>query len=154
MKPFYCNLCFTGGLPNLVVLNLNHNQIKRLPPEIKRLINGIQELHTFNLNTIPMTNDMICLCPTSLTKLQHLSMQDNKLEEVPVELGLLGMLSEINLTFNCVTQLPWQLCQCKELTRLWLARNQLTSLPDVGIASLMSFSEDRMDGALLTARRL
>lgn len=34
----FCNLCFTGGLQNLVVLNLNHNQIQRLPPEIKRYV--------------------------------------------------------------------------------------------------------------------
>lgn len=40
-EPLYCNLCFTGGLQNLVVLNLNHNQIQRLPPEIKRYIYAI-----------------------------------------------------------------------------------------------------------------
>lgn len=34
--------CFTGGLPNLVMLNLNHNQIQRLPPEIRRYIYGIK----------------------------------------------------------------------------------------------------------------
>lgn len=39
-EPFYCNFCFTGGLQNLVVLNLNHNQVQRLPPEIKRYIYG------------------------------------------------------------------------------------------------------------------
>uniref|UniRef100_A0A3P8T4N4 Leucine rich repeat containing 69 n=1 Tax=Amphiprion percula TaxID=161767 RepID=A0A3P8T4N4_AMPPE len=94
----------SGGLENLVVLNLNHNHIQRLPPEIK-----------------------------SLTKLQHLSVLDNKLEEVPVEIGHLASLSEINLTSNKLSQLPQQLYQCKELTKLYAARNKLTSLPEVGI---------------------
>ncbi|XP_035848714.1 leucine-rich repeat-containing protein 69 isoform X1 [Sander lucioperca] len=89
------------GLRNLVVLNLNHNQIQRLPPEIK-----------------------------SLSRLRHLSALDNKLEEVPVELGHLTMLSEINFTSNNLSWLPQQLCQCKELTKLHVARNKLTSLPE------------------------
>ncbi|XP_039676104.1 leucine-rich repeat-containing protein 69 isoform X2 [Perca fluviatilis] len=89
------------GLRNLVVLNLNHNQIQRLPPEIK-----------------------------SLSRLRHLSVLDNKLEEVPVELGHLTMLSEINFTSNNLSWLPQQLCQCKELTKLHVARNKLTSLPE------------------------
>uniref|UniRef100_A0A3P8T0U7 Leucine-rich repeat protein SHOC-2 n=1 Tax=Amphiprion percula TaxID=161767 RepID=A0A3P8T0U7_AMPPE len=84
------------GLENLVVLNLNHNHIQRLPPEIK----------------------------------QHLSVLDNKLEEVPVEIGHLASLSEINLTSNKLSQLPQQLYQCKELTKLYAARNKLTSLPE------------------------
>ncbi|XP_069032589.1 leucine-rich repeat-containing protein 69 [Embiotoca jacksoni] len=95
-----------GGLPNLVVLNLNHNQIQRLPPDIKRL-----------------------------EKLQHLSVLDNKLEEVPVEIGYLTSLVEINLTYNNLTLLPQQLYQCKELTKLHAARNKLTTLPE-GITAL------------------
>ncbi|XP_045915029.1 leucine-rich repeat-containing protein 69 isoform X2 [Micropterus dolomieu] len=91
------------GLHNLVVLNLNHNQIQRLPPEIK-----------------------------SLRRLQHLSVLDNQLEEVPAELGHLTMLSELNLTSNNLSWLPQQLYQCKELTRLYVARNKLTSLPECG----------------------
>ncbi|XP_008305017.1 leucine-rich repeat-containing protein 69 [Stegastes partitus] len=95
-----------GGLVNLVVLNLNHNHIQRLPAEIR-----------------------------SLTKLQHLSVLDNKLEEVPVEVGHLARLSEINLTSNKLSRLPQQLYQCKELTKLYAARNDLTSLPE-GIKTL------------------
>ncbi|XP_035762435.1 LOW QUALITY PROTEIN: leucine-rich repeat-containing protein 69 [Neolamprologus brichardi] len=92
-----------GGFKNLVVLNLNHNQIQRLPPGI-----------------------------ISLTMLEHLSLLDNKLEEVPAELGHLTRLSEINLNFNKLSRLPRQLYQCKELTKLYMARNYLTSLPEEG----------------------
>uniref|UniRef100_A0A671V0N0 Leucine rich repeat containing 69 n=1 Tax=Sparus aurata TaxID=8175 RepID=A0A671V0N0_SPAAU len=90
-----------GGLHNLVVLNLNHNQIQRLPPEIR-----------------------------SLHGLQHLSLLDNQLEEVPAELGQLTSLTELNLTSNNLSGLPQQLYQCEELTKLYLARNKLTSLPE------------------------
>ncbi|XP_028255895.1 leucine-rich repeat-containing protein 69 [Parambassis ranga] len=95
-----------GGLPNLTVLNLNHNKIQRLPAEIK-----------------------------SLTKLLHLSVLDNNLEEVPAEIGHLTMLSELNLTSNKLSVLPQQLYKCKDLTKLHVARNKLTSLPE-GITAL------------------
>uniref|UniRef100_A0A665U6A9 Leucine-rich repeat protein SHOC-2 n=1 Tax=Echeneis naucrates TaxID=173247 RepID=A0A665U6A9_ECHNA len=102
----------TGRLQNLVVLNLNHNQIQRLPPEIKRYIH----------------RSWCCVC--SLSNLQHLSVLDNNLEEVPAEIGHLTKLSEINLTSNKLSWLPQQLYQCKDLTKLHVARNQLSSLPE------------------------
>uniref|UniRef100_A0A672YV23 Leucine rich repeat containing 69 n=1 Tax=Sphaeramia orbicularis TaxID=375764 RepID=A0A672YV23_9TELE len=95
-----------GCLPNLVILNLNHNHIQRLPAEVK-----------------------------SLVKLQHLSVMDNQLEEVPAELGHLTELTEMNFTFNNVSSLPQQLYRCRELTKLYLARNKLSHLPE-GIGAL------------------
>ncbi|CAL8297011.1 unnamed protein product [Lota lota] len=95
-----------GGLPNLVVLNLNHNQIQNLPPEIK-----------------------------SLAKLELLSVTDNQLEDIPPELGQLSNLVELNLTRNKLSSLPGELYSCKELTKLYVARNRLTVLPE-GIRAL------------------
>lgn len=80
--------------------------------------------------------------PVSLTRLQHLSVLDNKLEELPVEVGHLTRLSEINLTSNNLSQLPQQLYQCKELTKVYAARNKLTSLPEVGVHSCDIFFLD------------
>lgn len=71
--------------------------------------------------------------PISLRRLQHLSLLDNQLEEVPTELGQLTRLTELNLTSNNLSGLPQQLYQCEELTKLYLARNKLTSLPEVGV---------------------
>lgn len=79
------------------------------------------------------------IIPFSLNKLQHLSVLDNNLEEVPAELGHLTRLSEMNLTSNNLSSLPQQLYQCKELTKLYIARNRLTSLPEVGFHFRMSF---------------
>ncbi|XP_054909902.1 leucine-rich repeat-containing protein 69 [Poeciliopsis prolifica] len=95
-----------GSLRDLVVLNLNHNKIKRLPPEIGRL-----------------------------KKLQLLSMIDNKLEELPGEIGCLKKLSELNLTFNNLSRLPRQLYFCMNLVQLYAARNRLINLPE-GITAL------------------
>ncbi|XP_016524707.1 leucine-rich repeat-containing protein 69 isoform X3 [Poecilia formosa] len=92
-----------GNLGNLVVLNLNHNNIQRLPPEIGRL-----------------------------RKLQHFSIVDNKLEELPGEVGCLKKLSELNLTYNNLSSLPKQLYFCRNLIKLYAARNRLTNLPEVG----------------------
>uniref|UniRef100_A0A3Q3EZ80 Leucine-rich repeat protein SHOC-2 n=1 Tax=Kryptolebias marmoratus TaxID=37003 RepID=A0A3Q3EZ80_KRYMA len=93
-------------LEKLVVLNLNHNNIQRLPPEIK------------------------------LRELQHLSLMDNKLEELPHEVGYLTKLCELNLTSNKLLWLPQQLYQCRELTKLNAARNKLTSLPEFHLLPL------------------
>lgn len=60
------------------------------------------------------------LSNSSLTMLEHLSVLDNKLEEVPAKLGHLTRLSEINLNFNKLSWLPRQLYQCKELTKLYM----------------------------------
>ncbi|XP_008420179.1 leucine-rich repeat-containing protein 69 isoform X1 [Poecilia reticulata] len=96
-----------GNLGNLVVLNLDHNNIQRLPPEIGRL-----------------------------RKLQHFSMLDNKLEELPGEVGCLKALSELNLNYNNLSSLPEQLYFCRSLLKLYAARNRLTNLPE-GITALV-----------------
>lgn len=67
----------------------------------------------------PLSNSGLFLL-FSLTMLEHLSVLDNKLEEVPAELGHLTRLSEINLNFNKLSRLPRQLYQCKELTKLYM----------------------------------
>uniref|UniRef100_A0AAV2KB07 Disease resistance R13L4/SHOC-2-like LRR domain-containing protein n=1 Tax=Knipowitschia caucasica TaxID=637954 RepID=A0AAV2KB07_KNICA len=95
-----------GSLKNLCVLNLNHNQIQRLPSEIK-----------------------------SLTKLQCLSVAHNRLEDIPAELGHLIELTEVNFTHNCLSALPQEMYHCKLLSKIYLARNQLDTLPE-GIQAL------------------
>ncbi|XP_043994457.1 leucine-rich repeat-containing protein 69 isoform X2 [Gambusia affinis] len=109
-----------GHLRNLVVLNLNHNNIQRLPPEIGRLRN-----------------------------LQHFTMLDNKLEELPDEVGCLKKLCTINLTFNNLSRLPQQLYSCKNLIQLYVARNRLTKLPE-GITALVKLRVLDVAGNMLS----
>ncbi|XP_016524705.1 leucine-rich repeat-containing protein 69 isoform X1 [Poecilia formosa] len=109
-----------GNLGNLVVLNLNHNNIQRLPPEIGRL-----------------------------RKLQHFSIVDNKLEELPGEVGCLKKLSELNLTYNNLSSLPKQLYFCRNLIKLYAARNRLTNLPE-GITALIKLRVLDVAGNMLS----
>ncbi|XP_031710087.1 leucine-rich repeat-containing protein 69 [Anarrhichthys ocellatus] len=74
------------GLRNLVVLNLNHNQIQRLPPEIKSCMSD-------------------------------------------ADAGEYSVMNQISPNVCC------QLYQCKDLTKLHVARNKLTSPPE-GIGAL------------------
>ncbi|KAG1947096.1 leucine-rich repeat-containing protein [Pimephales promelas] len=89
------------GLPNLELLNLNHNRIKVIPAEIKKLCS-----------------------------LKSISVTDNHLQQIPAELGLMKSLTEINFTNNKLTQIPQQLCNLSQLRKLYLARNNLTGLPE------------------------
>ncbi|KAG7458135.1 hypothetical protein MATL_G00234900 [Megalops atlanticus] len=89
------------GLSNLVLLNVNHNKIRVLPPEIKGLAN-----------------------------LETLSLTDNKLEVIPAEISFLEKLTEINLTNNNLVSLPQQLYSLPQLTKLYVAKNHLKELPE------------------------
>ncbi|XP_052388510.1 leucine-rich repeat-containing protein 69 [Carassius gibelio] len=89
------------GLPNLLLLNLNHNRIKVIPAEIQRLCS-----------------------------LKSISVTDNLLQQIPAELGLMKCLTEINFTNNELTQIPQQLYNLPQLRKLYLARNNLTELPE------------------------
>ncbi|KAJ8402987.1 hypothetical protein AAFF_G00359030 [Aldrovandia affinis] len=89
------------GLSKLVLLNVNHNKIRVLPPEIQ-----------------------------GLTHLEILSLTDNRLEVIPAEIALLEKLTEINLTNNNLVTLPPQICLLPQLSKLYLARNHLKVLPE------------------------
>ncbi|KAF3833864.1 hypothetical protein F7725_025068 [Dissostichus mawsoni] len=116
-----------GHLESLKKLYLFSNQITAVPPDV---IDGLQNLVVLNLN-----HNHIRRLPPEMKRLRHLSVLDNKLEEVPAELGHLTSLTELNFTSNNLPSLPMQLYQCKELTKLHVARNKLTSLPE-GIKAL------------------
>ncbi|KAL2080441.1 hypothetical protein ACEWY4_024234 [Coilia grayii] len=94
-------------LPNLTVLNVNHNKIKVIPPQIKSLVN-----------------------------LEVFSIMDNELEFVPSELCSLISLTEINLNNNAVFALPPELGRLCNLRKLYLARNNLYNLPEFGYLTL------------------
>lgn len=79
-----------------------------------------------------MTTSMTTvICFLRLVRLETLSVTDNRLEEIPVELCSLDTLVEINLTNNNLIRLPQQLYNLSRLSRLYLARNKLKVLPEV-----------------------
>ncbi|XP_026989690.1 leucine-rich repeat-containing protein 69 [Tachysurus fulvidraco] len=89
------------SLSNLVLLNLNHNKIKLIPPAIK-----------------------------SLSNLERFSIADNQLEEIPAEFGLVSKLTELNLSRNKLSEIPQELYKLIQLRKLSLARNSLKLLPE------------------------
>ncbi|XP_029447516.1 leucine-rich repeat-containing protein 69 isoform X2 [Rhinatrema bivittatum] len=90
------------GLENLIILNLNNNKIKYIPPEIHRLSN-----------------------------LQHLTLNGNQLKSIPKEISLLKNIYELHLANNQLMYLPEEIVHMTNLQILCLARNQLPMLPEV-----------------------
>uniref|UniRef100_A0A672YUR6 Leucine rich repeat containing 69 n=1 Tax=Sphaeramia orbicularis TaxID=375764 RepID=A0A672YUR6_9TELE len=112
----------------LTELNLGNNSLKEVPAVLAHL-ESLKKLYLYSNQITLVPPEVIGVFPV-LVKLQHLSVMDNQLEEVPAELGHLTELTEMNFTFNNVSSLPQQLYRCRELTKLYLARNKLSHLPE------------------------
>ncbi|XP_031802828.1 leucine-rich repeat-containing protein 69 isoform X1 [Sarcophilus harrisii] len=90
------------GLENLNILNMNHNMLKEIPPEINRLQN-----------------------------LRNLSLNNNQLTGIPKELCTLPYLSELHLNYNQIVSIPEEFQTMKNLEKLSLARNLIEVFPVV-----------------------
>uniref|UniRef100_A0A4X2JPL6 Leucine rich repeat containing 69 n=1 Tax=Vombatus ursinus TaxID=29139 RepID=A0A4X2JPL6_VOMUR len=97
------------GLENLNILNLNHNKLKTIPPEINRLQN-----------------------------LKSLSLNNNQLTDIPKELCSLACLSEIQLNYNQIVSIPEEFKSMKNLRKLSLARNLIEVFPMVSKVSKLT----------------
>ena len=66
-----------------------------------------------------------------LTNLQFLSMNDNKLEELPFELCALSNLGELHIANNQLMSLPLEFGYLINLEKLHLQKNKIKELPEV-----------------------
>lgn len=117
---------------NLTALNLSHNQLHELPPEIFELTNlvylalshnqlrklpaGLSNL--FNLQTLVLDNNQLQEIPTEIlgvTNLQHLFLDNNQIRELPAEIGNLTNLQYLFLFGNQIQRVPAQLSNLKNL---------------------------------------
>lgn len=127
------------GLNNLTGLYLAHNQLSQLPATF---LNGLNKLTFLALDF----NRLFQLPATifqGLNKLQHLSLQYNQLTELPITLFQdLSDLKDLKLNSNRLTQLPAHLFDgVNNLQELDLGHNKLELLPSTLFKNLSNLRE-------------
>lgn len=110
---------------DLLKIDMSHNSIGHLPPEIQSL-----EL----LISFKFSQNQLTALPESfyeLTALQVLDLSHNRLQEpLSHEIRRLQNLKVLNLSFNALTELPSSLCDLSTLEHLDVEHNHLSVLPD------------------------
>ncbi|HSW76362.1 MAG TPA: F-box protein [Candidatus Saccharimonadales bacterium] len=102
-------------------LNLSHQKITVLPPEIGQLRDlKVLDLTTNQLNALPPEMGQ-------LGALQDLYLLNNKLSELPPEIGQLSALQILDLDNNQLRALPPEISQLRALQRLYVSNNNLSS---------------------------
>jgi len=107
---------------SLEILNLSHNALCELPPELPRL----KKLQVFfaSHNRFTHLPEVLGQCP----QLSQVGLRNNQIRHLPAA-ALPPRLRWLTLTDNALTQLPPELGQCPQLEKLMLAGNQLRTLP-------------------------
>ena len=67
----------------------------------------------------------------SLVSIQHLSVDNNQLTELPIEFCALTTLEEFHAAGNKLTSLPLEIGYLISLEKLYLQRNKIRELPEV-----------------------
>lgn len=89
-------------------------------------------LHKWNIKTLVLSNNKLTEIPDEigmLTSLETLDLSVNQLEEIPAEIGKLTKLLILNLTDNMLVTIPDEIGDLRELHTLLIERNQLEQLP-------------------------
>ncbi|HSW77038.1 MAG TPA: leucine-rich repeat domain-containing protein [Candidatus Saccharimonadales bacterium] len=116
------------------VLNLSHQKIKVLPPEIGQL-NHLQQLYLSNIQLSTLPPEM-----GNMSSLQILYLANNQLNAFPPELGHLRDLQYLDLSYNQLSVLPPEIGQFIHLQTLYLTDNQLSALPpEIGKLNHLKF---------------
>ncbi|XP_063289541.1 volume-regulated anion channel subunit LRRC8A-like [Pelobates fuscus] len=110
-------------LHRLTSLKLWFNQIYYIPVQIGNL-ETIERLY-LNNNKIDNIPVQLCYC----RRLRYLDLSHNNLSYIPPEIGKLQNLQYFAVTANQIETLPPELFQCINLQTLNLGSNQLDSLP-------------------------
>ncbi|XP_066434523.1 leucine-rich repeat-containing protein 69 [Eleutherodactylus coqui] len=113
------------ALSNLSVLNLGNNQFTKVPEELKYL-HSLQVLHMFGnrISEIPA-----CVFDR-LENLKFLNLNNNLIENLPVEIQKLQRLEKLSINYNHLQHIPKELCVLQNLCELHLGHNQLETLPE------------------------
>ncbi|WP_236185142.1 leucine-rich repeat-containing protein kinase family protein [Pseudomonas protegens] len=130
---------------SLEILNLSGNALSSLPEDLHRLTrlrilfcsdNRFSEVPTclgqcLQLSMIGFKANRIERVPAAALppQLRWLILTDNRIAELPEELGQRPLLQKLMLAGNRLTRLPESLGQCHSLELLRIAANRLTELP-------------------------
>lgn len=120
-----------GALEWLVNLNMSHNKLSSVPPELFELP-GLKKVD-FSFNCLSSLPDNVGYAP----ELVHLSLNDNRFATLPPSLDQLGSLQVLEVNNNDLQELPR--LQARQLVKLTLNNNQLRQLPPMrGLQQLQS----------------
>ncbi|NBF09941.1 leucine-rich repeat-containing protein kinase family protein [Pseudomonas sp. Fl4BN1] len=130
---------------SLEILNLSGNALSSLPDDLHRLTrlrilfcsdNRFDEVpacigQCAQLSMIGFKANRIERVPAAALppQLRWLILTDNRISELPEELGNRPLLQKLMLAGNRLTQLPQSLSQCHRLELLRIAANRLSALP-------------------------
>ena len=129
---------------SLEFLNLSNNKISELPDDFWRLKK--LKIAFFNSNDFELFPPVLAKCPAlSMVSFKNnrieqvgelsetirwLILTNNRIPELPPEMGRLSKLQKLMLAGNQLRRLPDELANCQRLELIRLAANQLESLPD------------------------
>ena len=130
---------------SLEILNLTGNALSSLPDDLHRLThlrvlfcsdNAFTELpqclgQCAQLSMIGFKANQISQVPAAALPplLRWLILTDNRISQLPDELGQRPLLQKLMLAGNQLTHLPPSLAQCQNLELIRIASNRLTHLP-------------------------
>lgn len=115
------------SIENCFVLDLYGQNLKVIPQDISKLIN----LRNLNIGGNPELDLKTTFKLLSTIKsLESLSIEDNKLKNIPAEISMLGNLKHLNASGNKLKKLPNEICSLTNLEILDLYDNHIKKLPD------------------------
>ncbi|MGH0152430.1 UNVERIFIED_CONTAM: hypothetical protein FKN15_022820 [Acipenser sinensis] len=126
-------------LHRLICLKLWYNQIAYIPIQIGTLTN-MERLY-LNRNKIEKIPSQLFFC----RKLRFLDLSHNNLTSIPADIGFLQSLQYFAVTANRIEALPPELFQCRKLRTLNLGNNCLQSMPS-RIGELASLTQLELRG--------
>ncbi|KAM3935080.1 malignant fibrous histiocytoma-amplified sequence 1 homolog [Leptodactylus fuscus] len=132
--------------PNIQILNLDRNKLKTVfginhLQELKILILSKNELIDFpteiqsltHLEKLELNQNKIQTIPAGifllLKHLKHLKLNNNRLSRLPMDLGGCSKLQYLNISHNLFTDFPECVLEIKSLKELYLENNKLQKLP-------------------------
>jgi len=112
-----------GKLHKLTELDLDNNQLTALPPEIANL---------HKLTVLILYNNQLTALPPEIGNLHNLTelyLYNNQLSALSPEIGNLHNLTLLYLDNNQLSALPPEIANLHKITNLYLENNQIQSLP-------------------------